>query len=34
MGAWGAGSFENDGALDWLNMEFEPTGATAAIATL
>jgi hypothetical protein len=34
MGAWGPGSFDNDSALDWLSMEFEPEGASAVIAAL
>ena len=33
MGAWGAGSFENDGAADWVH-EFEQSGAAAVRSAL
>ena len=33
MGAWGAGTFENDDALDWLG-EFRAEGIQAAAAAL
>jgi hypothetical protein len=34
MGAWGAGSFQNDWALDWLGDLRESSDATIAYSTL
>jgi hypothetical protein len=34
MGAWGAGSFQNDDALDWIGVAFEDGGALAVAGML
>ena len=34
MGAWGAGSFQNDGALDWLGALLESSDASCIRAAL